>query len=81
KDDDDNVDDEDDDNADDVDDDDQDDDNEQTESDNDDNEFVHPKLSTFDEEERHEEKLDEEKRVMFKGFIHLLILNPLMMKH
>ncbi|GJY59269.1 hypothetical protein Tco_0459161 [Tanacetum coccineum] len=77
KDDDDNVDDEDDDNA----DDDQDDDNEQTESNNDDNDFVHPKLSTFDEEERHKEKFDEEKRVLFKGFIHLLILNPLMMKH
>nr|GEU82128.1 hypothetical protein [Tanacetum cinerariifolium] len=31
-----------------------------TESDNDDDDFVHPKLSTFDEEERHKEKLDEE---------------------
>nr|GEY66218.1 hypothetical protein [Tanacetum cinerariifolium] len=42
------------------DDDGQDDDNEQTESDNDGDDFVHPKLSTFDKEERHEEKLDEE---------------------
>nr|GEV08034.1 hypothetical protein [Tanacetum cinerariifolium] len=31
-----------------------------TESDNDGDDFVHPKLSTFDEEERHEEKQDEE---------------------
>nr|GEW69020.1 retrovirus-related Pol polyprotein from transposon TNT 1-94 [Tanacetum cinerariifolium] len=38
----------------------QDDDNEQTESDNDGDDFVYPNLSTFDEEERHEEKLDEE---------------------
>nr|GFD21395.1 hypothetical protein [Tanacetum cinerariifolium] len=38
----------------------QDDDNEQTESDNDGDDFVHPKLSTFDEEERHNEKQDEE---------------------
>nr|GEW53916.1 hypothetical protein [Tanacetum cinerariifolium] len=53
-------DDQDDDNADNENDDDQDDDNEQTKSDNDDDVFVHPKLSTFDEEERHEEKLDEE---------------------
>nr|GEZ72743.1 hypothetical protein [Tanacetum cinerariifolium] len=42
------------------DDDDQDDNNEQTESDNDDDNFVHSKLSTFDEEERYEEKLDKE---------------------
>nr|GEV85964.1 hypothetical protein [Tanacetum cinerariifolium] len=42
-------------------DDDQDDDNEQTKSDNDDDIFVHPKLSTFDEEERRDEKLDEDK--------------------
>nr|GEW06381.1 putative reverse transcriptase domain-containing protein [Tanacetum cinerariifolium] len=47
-------------NADDKDHDGQDDDNEQTESDNDGDDFVHPKLSTFDEEERHVEKLDEE---------------------
>nr|GEV03513.1 zinc finger, CCHC-type [Tanacetum cinerariifolium] len=32
----------------------------ETELDNDGDDFVHPKLSTFDEEERHEEKLDEE---------------------
>nr|GEV78733.1 hypothetical protein [Tanacetum cinerariifolium] len=38
----------------------EDDDNEQTESDNDADDFVHPKLSTFDEYERDEEKLDEE---------------------
>nr|GEY59646.1 hypothetical protein [Tanacetum cinerariifolium] len=38
----------------------QDDDNEHTESDNDGDDFVHPKLSTFDEEERHNEKQDEE---------------------
>nr|GFC55093.1 hypothetical protein [Tanacetum cinerariifolium] len=37
----------------------QDDDNEPTELENDGDDFVHPKLSTFDEEERHEEKLDE----------------------
>nr|GEX06981.1 hypothetical protein [Tanacetum cinerariifolium] len=50
-------DDEDDDDADDqCDDDDQDDDNKQTESDNDGDDFLHPKLSTFDEEERHDEK-------------------------
>nr|GEV03120.1 hypothetical protein [Tanacetum cinerariifolium] len=42
-------------------DDDQDDENEQTESDNDGDDFLHPKLSTFDEEERHDEKQDEEK--------------------
>nr|GEW60208.1 hypothetical protein [Tanacetum cinerariifolium] len=53
-------DDQDDDNADDEDHDGQDDVNEQTESDNDGDEFVHPKLSSFDEEERHEENLDEE---------------------
>nr|GEW29700.1 hypothetical protein [Tanacetum cinerariifolium] len=58
--DDDNVDDEDDDNADNQDDDDQDDDNEQTKSDNNGDDLVHPKLSTFDEEERHEEKIDNE---------------------
>ncbi|GKB00200.1 hypothetical protein Tco_0828193 [Tanacetum coccineum] len=51
----------DDDNADDEDDDDQDDDNEQTESDNDGDDFVHPKFSTHDEEERQdEEDKDEE---------------------
>nr|GEY97715.1 hypothetical protein [Tanacetum cinerariifolium] len=38
----------------------QDDDNEHTESNNDGDDFVYPMLSTFDEEERHEEKLDEE---------------------
>nr|GEV14912.1 hypothetical protein [Tanacetum cinerariifolium] len=54
-------DDQDDDNADDEDDDCQDDDNEQTGSKNDGDDFVHPKLSTFNEGERHEEKLDEEK--------------------
>nr|GEX58512.1 hypothetical protein [Tanacetum cinerariifolium] len=57
--------DDDDDNSNDEDDDGQDDDNEQTWSDNDGDDFVHPKLSTFDEEERRvnvkEEKLDEEK--------------------
>nr|GEV72788.1 hypothetical protein [Tanacetum cinerariifolium] len=59
--DDDNVDDEyDDDNVDDEDDDGQDNKNEHTGSDNDGDDFVHFKLSTFDEEERHEEKLDEE---------------------
>nr|GEW76549.1 retrovirus-related Pol polyprotein from transposon TNT 1-94 [Tanacetum cinerariifolium] len=31
-----------------------------TEVDNDDDDFVHPNLSTFDEEERHKEKLDKE---------------------
>nr|GFA49448.1 hypothetical protein [Tanacetum cinerariifolium] len=41
-------------------DDDQDNDNERTESDNDGDDFLHPKLSTFDEEERHDEKQDEE---------------------
>nr|GEV73887.1 reverse transcriptase domain-containing protein [Tanacetum cinerariifolium] len=40
--------------------DDEDDDNEQTGSNNDGDDFVHPKLSTFDEEERHEEKMDVE---------------------
>nr|GEW67142.1 hypothetical protein [Tanacetum cinerariifolium] len=49
-----------DDNADDEDDDGQDDDNEYTELDNDGDEFVHPKLSTFDEQEKRDEKLDEE---------------------
>nr|GEW52661.1 hypothetical protein [Tanacetum cinerariifolium] len=53
-------DDQDDDNADDEDHDGQDDVNEQTESDNDGDEFVYPKLSSFDKEERHEENLDEE---------------------
>nr|GFB18509.1 hypothetical protein [Tanacetum cinerariifolium] len=38
----------------------QDDDNEQTKIDNDGDDFVHLKLSTFNEEERHEEKLDKE---------------------
>nr|GEX96197.1 copia protein [Tanacetum cinerariifolium] len=33
---------------------------EQTKVDNDDDDFVHPNLSTFDEEERHKEKLDKE---------------------
>nr|GEW41385.1 hypothetical protein [Tanacetum cinerariifolium] len=41
-------------------DDDQDDDNEQTESDNDGDDFLHLKLITFDKEERHDEKKDEE---------------------
>ncbi|GJW01917.1 hypothetical protein Tco_1560773 [Tanacetum coccineum] len=50
----------DDDNADNEDDDGQDDDNEQTESDNDGEDFVHPKFSTHDEEERQEEKDKEE---------------------
>nr|GEV94456.1 hypothetical protein [Tanacetum cinerariifolium] len=45
---------------DDEDDDGQDDKNEHTGSDNDGDDFVHFKFSTFDEEERHEEKLDEE---------------------
>nr|GEU91489.1 hypothetical protein [Tanacetum cinerariifolium] len=53
-------DDEDDDDADSQGDDDQDDENEQTESDNDGDDFLHPKLSTFDEEERHDEKQDKE---------------------
>ncbi|GJT05087.1 hypothetical protein Tco_0839549 [Tanacetum coccineum] len=47
------------DNADDEDDD-QDDDNEQTESDNDGDDFVHPKFSTHDEEERQDEEDKEE---------------------
>nr|GEW87683.1 hypothetical protein [Tanacetum cinerariifolium] len=61
EDDDENADDEDDDDQDDdnADDDGQDDDNEQSKSDNDGDDFVHPKLSTFDEEERHKEKLDD----------------------
>nr|GEW14958.1 hypothetical protein [Tanacetum cinerariifolium] len=71
----------DDDNANTEDDDGQDDDNEQTESDNDGDDFVHPNLSTFDEEERHEEKLDEEEEGSDQGFHTLLILNPLMIKH
>ncbi|GKE85956.1 hypothetical protein Tco_1559698 [Tanacetum coccineum] len=50
----------DDDNADNEDDDGQDDDNEQTESDNDGDDFVHPKFSTHDEEERQDEKDKEE---------------------
>ncbi|GKC17971.1 hypothetical protein Tco_1014753 [Tanacetum coccineum] len=50
----------DDDNADNEDDDGQDDDNEQTESDNDGEDFVHPKFSTHDEEERQEEEDKEE---------------------
>ncbi|GKA84084.1 hypothetical protein Tco_0805679, partial [Tanacetum coccineum] len=51
----------DDDNADNEDDDDQDDDTKQTESDNDGDDFVHPKFSTYDEEERQdEEDKDEE---------------------
>nr|GEV18604.1 hypothetical protein [Tanacetum cinerariifolium] len=53
-------DDQDDDHVDDKDDDGQDDDNKQTELDNDGDDFIHPKLSTFDEEERHDEKLNEE---------------------
>nr|GEW40229.1 retrovirus-related Pol polyprotein from transposon TNT 1-94 [Tanacetum cinerariifolium] len=53
-------DDQDDDNDDDEDHDGQDDDNEQTKSDNNGDDFVHPKLYTFDEEERYEKKLDEE---------------------
>nr|GEV01641.1 hypothetical protein [Tanacetum cinerariifolium] len=36
------------------------DDHELTESENDGDDFVHPKLSTFDKEERHEDKQDEE---------------------
>ncbi|GKB62303.1 hypothetical protein Tco_0918489 [Tanacetum coccineum] len=51
----------DDDNADNEDDDDQDDDNEQTESDNDGDDFVHPKFSTHDEEERQDEEDKDEK--------------------
>ncbi|GJR77932.1 retrovirus-related pol polyprotein from transposon TNT 1-94 [Tanacetum coccineum] len=50
----------DDDNVDNKDDDGQDDDNEQTESDNDCEDFVHPKFSTHDEEERQEEEDKEE---------------------
>ncbi|GJU72514.1 hypothetical protein Tco_1263919 [Tanacetum coccineum] len=48
------------DNADNEGDDDQDDDNEQTESNNDDDNFVHPKLSNFDEKERQDEYDKEE---------------------
>ncbi|GJY51200.1 hypothetical protein Tco_0442047, partial [Tanacetum coccineum] len=51
----------DDDNDDNKDDDGQDDDNEQTESDNDGDDFVHPKFSTHDEEERQDEEDKEEK--------------------
>nr|GEY24078.1 hypothetical protein [Tanacetum cinerariifolium] len=40
-------------------DDDQDDDTEQTELDNNGDDFLHPKLSTFDEKERHDKKQDE----------------------
>ncbi|GJV97967.1 hypothetical protein Tco_1549544 [Tanacetum coccineum] len=47
-------------NADNEDDDGQDDDNEQTESDNDGDDFVHPKFSTHDEEERQDDKDKEE---------------------
>nr|GEV12616.1 uncharacterized mitochondrial protein AtMg00810-like [Tanacetum cinerariifolium] len=54
--------DEDDDDADNQGDDAQDDENEQTESDNDGDDFVHPKLFTFDEEERHNEKQDEKEK-------------------
>ncbi|GJR46087.1 hypothetical protein Tco_1314190 [Tanacetum coccineum] len=50
----------DDDNADNEDDDGQDNDNEQTESDNDGEDFVHPKFSTHDEEERQDEEYKEE---------------------
>ncbi|GJS99208.1 hypothetical protein Tco_0820378 [Tanacetum coccineum] len=50
----------DDDNADNEDDDGQDDDNEQTESDNDGDDFVHPKFSTHDEEERQDDEDKEE---------------------
>nr|GEX81621.1 hypothetical protein [Tanacetum cinerariifolium]GEY81686.1 hypothetical protein [Tanacetum cinerariifolium] len=46
----------------------QDDDNEQTESYNDGDDFVHPNLSTFDEEERYEEKLDEEEEASNQRF-------------
>ncbi|GJW18523.1 retrovirus-related pol polyprotein from transposon TNT 1-94 [Tanacetum coccineum] len=53
----------DDDNDDNKDDDGQDDDNEQTESDNDGDDFVHPKFSTHDEEERQDEK-DKEEEVL-----------------
>ncbi|GJW28913.1 hypothetical protein Tco_0045788 [Tanacetum coccineum] len=49
-----------DDNADDEDDDGQDDDNERTESDNDGDDFVHPKFSTHDEEDRQDEEENEE---------------------
>nr|GEW39657.1 retrovirus-related Pol polyprotein from transposon TNT 1-94 [Tanacetum cinerariifolium] len=52
----------DDDNADDEDDDGQDDDNEQTGSDNNGDDIVHPKLFTFDKEERRDEKLDKEEK-------------------
>ncbi|GJX17236.1 hypothetical protein Tco_0218068 [Tanacetum coccineum] len=44
-------------------DDDQDDDNEQTKSNNDDDDLVHPKLSTFDEKERQDEEDKEEKEL------------------
>nr|GEX14543.1 hypothetical protein [Tanacetum cinerariifolium] len=39
-----------------------------TESDNDDDDFIHPNMSTFDEEERHEEKLDEEEEDKEKSY-------------
>nr|GEY22073.1 hypothetical protein [Tanacetum cinerariifolium] len=61
-------DDQDDDNVDDQDHDGQDDDNEQNKLDNDGDDFVHPKLSTFYEEERHKEKLDEEEEGSDKRF-------------
>ncbi|GJT37605.1 hypothetical protein Tco_0937470 [Tanacetum coccineum] len=57
----------DDDNADNEDDDGQDEDNEQTESDNDGEDFVHPKFSTPDEEERQEEEDKEEEGSDLRG--------------
>nr|GEW83009.1 hypothetical protein [Tanacetum cinerariifolium] len=62
---------------DDQDDDVEDDDDEQTESDNDRNDFVHPKLSTFDVEERRDESWMKKKRSSFvsSGFISNM-LNP-----
>nr|GEV07770.1 hypothetical protein [Tanacetum cinerariifolium] len=62
-----NDDDQDDDNADDEDHDGQDNVNELTGSDNDGDDFVHPKSSTFDEEECHEEKLDEKEEDRVKA--------------
>nr|GFA18688.1 hypothetical protein [Tanacetum cinerariifolium] len=47
---------------------DQDDEKEQTESGNDGDDFLYPKLSTFDEEERHDKKHDEEEEAQQRSF-------------
>ncbi|GJZ09387.1 hypothetical protein Tco_0543670 [Tanacetum coccineum] len=57
----------------------QEDDDEQTDSDNDGDDFVHPKFSTHDQEERQEEE-DKEEEGSDLRVQHLLIMNPLMMK-